>query len=207
MRRRIALLSAIGIALLGGLSASADPGGSMQAASAPSAPAGGPAPFDPRSFSSFALYWLGDRFEGLPLQATTRRDEPLARGEKVRADFVGFIYGDCFASDESGCPPPLEVQVWPACVRSLADYTLTPAGEALPHERATVRGVPAAFFENGLRLELYTGKATIVIFGLARAQIQRAAAALRGANALASSAPTLPPPARGALNGTLACGP
>jgi hypothetical protein len=97
------------------------------------------------------------------------------------------------------------VQVWPACVRSPADYRLTPAAEPLPHEAVIVRGVPAAFFENGLRLELYTGKATVVIFGLERAQIQRAAAALRGANALASSAPILPPPARGALEGTLTC--
>jgi len=70
---------------------------------------------------------------------------------------------------------------------------LLSAGEPLPRESVTVRGVPAAYFENGLRLELYTGKATVMIFGPERAQIQRAAAALRGANALASSAATLPP--------------
>jgi len=57
---------------------------------------------------------------------------------------------------------------------------LLSAGEPLPRESVTVRGVPAAYFENGLRLELYTGKATVMIFGPERAQIQRAAAALRG---------------------------
>lgn len=206
VRRRIALASVVGLALVSGLTTSAGTGSDGRRASAifnsrhsDLDPAGA------RSFSRFPLYWLGDSFERLPLKAITQRDEPLGRGEKVRADYVGFIYGDCAASGENGCPPPLEIQVWPACVRSLADYTLTPAGEPLAHEPTMVRGVPGAFFENGLRLELYTGNATVVIFGLDRAQIQRAAAALRAANALASPAPMLPPPARGAMNGTLAC--
>src|SRR5215211_4061253 len=61
-----------------------------------------------------------------------------------------------------------------------SSWPLLSAGEPLPRESVTVRGVPAAYFENGLRLELYTGKATVMIFGPERAQIQRAAAALRG---------------------------
>src|SRR5215216_1199803 len=132
-----------------------------------------------RSFTRFALYSLGNSYEGVPLTAITRRDDAAAAGERVRADYVGFVYGDCVARDENGCAPPLEVQVWPACVRSLADYTLTPVGAPLPHEATMVRGVPAALFEDGLRLELYTGNVTVVIFGLEQAQVLRAAAALR----------------------------
>jgi hypothetical protein len=158
-----------------------------------------------RSFGKFALYSLGDSFEGLPLTAITRREDAPQPSERVPADYVGFIYGDCVALGEQGCPPPLEVQIWPACLRSLADYSLTPAGPPLEHEPTIVRGVPAAFFDQGLRLELYTGDVTVVVFGLERAQIQRAAAALRGVNAFASSAPMLPPPVAGALAGTLRC--
>jgi hypothetical protein len=68
-----------------------------------------------------------------------------------------------------------------------------------------VRGVPAAFFEEGLRLGLYTGEVTVVVFGLERARIERAAAALRAATPLASSARNLPPPAAGAMTGSLRC--
>jgi hypothetical protein len=159
-----------------------------------------------RVFSKFPLYAPGESFEGLPLRALTRRDDAPVAGEKIRANYVGFVYGDCVASGENGCPPPVEVQVWPACARSLADYALTPSGEPLPHEASMVRGVPAAYFEDGLRLELYTGDVTVVVFGLDRSHVDRAAAALRPVNALASPARLLPPPAAGALAGTLTCG-
>jgi hypothetical protein len=160
---------------------------------------------DARSFSSFPLYWLGRSFDRLPLTALTRRDDAALAGHNVRADYVGFVYGDCVATDETGCPPPLEVQVWPACERSLGDYTLTPAGDPVPHRMTSVRGVPAAFFERGLRLELYTGNVTVVIFGLSKQLVLRAAGALAAANALASDRATLPRPVRGAMSGRLPC--
>jgi hypothetical protein len=163
------------------------------------------APADARAFDRFALYSVGDSFENLPLHAITRRDDAPHPAERVRADYVGFVYGDCVASDEQGCPPPLEIQVWPACERSIADYSLTPTGDPLPHESTFVRGAPAAWFEDGLRLEVYSGDVTVVVFGVDHAQIGRAAAALRAVNAAASQARMLPPPARGALAGTLAC--
>jgi hypothetical protein len=158
-----------------------------------------------RAFSKFPLYAPGESFEGLPLRAITRRADAPVPGETIRADYVGFVYGDCVASAETGCAPPVEVQVWPACRRSLADYTLTPAGDPLPHEASIVRGVPAAYFEDGLRLELYTGDVTVVVFGLDRTHVDRAAAALRAVNALASDRRLLPPPVPGALAGTAPC--
>lgn len=160
---------------------------------------------DARRFERFPLYAPGEDFEGLPLRVITRRSDPHVPGERIAADYVGFVYGDCVAGDERGCAPPLEVQVWPACVRSLSSYELTPAGEPLPYEASMVRGVPAAYFEEGLRLELYTGNVTIVIFGVDAGHVDRAAAALRAVNAVASRERLLPPPVPGALAGTVRC--
>ncbi len=164
--------------------------------------------FDSRSVSKFAdfpAYSLGDSFERLPLTAITRRVDKPYPGEPG-ADYISFLYGTCTTSDETGCPAPLEVQVWPACKRSLADYRLDPAGNPLPHVRSERRGVPAASFEDGTRLELYTGRVTIVVFGLDAAQVSRAATALRGVNVAASAGAPLPRPVAGALEGKLACG-
>jgi hypothetical protein len=157
------------------------------------------------SFSAFALYWLGSSFHRRRLTAITRRHDAAVAAQKVRVNYVDFVYGDCAATDETGCPPPLEIQVWPACERSLSDYTLTPAGDPVPRRMTSVRGVPAAFFERGLRLELYTGDVTVVIFGLKKQSVLRAAAGLSAANALASGRTTLPQPVGGAMEGRLTC--
>ena len=151
-------------------------------------------PAEARAFADFSLYWAGASFEGSPLTAIT-----LPRG------FVTFIYGDCKAASDSGCSPPLQVQVWRACERNLSSYALTPAGDPLPHQRVRLRGVPAAFFEGGARLELYTGDVSVVLFGEGRNQLRRAAEALRGANVGVGRAADLPPPVEGALAGRLRC--
>ena len=166
-------------------------------------------PTEARAFTDFALYSLGDSFEGLPLVAITRRlDPPISEFDVPlthRANFVNHIYGDCEAVSDSGCAPPLQIQVWPACERTLSSYSLTPAGDPFPHERTTVRGVPAAFFEDGGRLELYSSDVTIVIFGLGKEHVRRAAEALQPVNTAASAARNLPSPVPGALEGKLEC--
>lgn len=166
-------------------------------------------PAEARAFNDFALYSLGDSFEGLPLVAITQRlDPPISESDVPlthRANFVNHIYGDCEATSDSGCAPPLQIQVWPACERTLSSYSLTPAGDPFPHEDATIRGVPAAFYEDGGRLELYSGDVTIVIFGQGREHVRRAAEALQPVNAAASAARNLPRPLPGALEGRLPC--
>jgi hypothetical protein len=69
-----------------------------------------------------------------------------------------------------------------------------------------VRGVPAATFEDGQRLEIQTGKSTVVIFGDSPEFVRALASALRGLNNGVPAAAALPQPANGALDGTLACG-
>jgi hypothetical protein len=115
---------------------------------------------------------------------------------------IDFIYGTCTPTSETGCAPPIEVQVWPACVRNLSMYG-SPGAPAT--ESTTVRGAPAAFLENGERLEIQTGTVTIVIFASSRDEALRIASALRGLNAAVAAGRPLPAPANGALAGTLSC--
>ena len=149
----------------------------------------------PLAFHEFPLYDAGDRVDGLPLVAVLRRDDT--------ADFVSFVYGDCTAGDDEGCAPPAEVQVWPACRRNLRLYDSPLSGTPAP-EPTKVRGVPAAFFEDGERLELQTGISTVVVFAANRTRVLRIAAALRPLGASPSDRP-LPRPDPGALAGTLRC--
>jgi hypothetical protein len=95
----------------------------------------------------------------------------------VRAHSVSYIYGTCKATSELGCAPPLDIQTWPACERSPADYSV--AGEPLkPSEVLELRGVPARFYGDD-RLELSTGALTIVFFGDSRDLLLAAAEELR----------------------------
>jgi hypothetical protein len=150
---------------------------------------------DALAFTEFPLFDAGERVDGLPLTAVLRRDDT--------ADFVSFVYGDCTAADDAGCPPPLEIQVWPACLRNLHLYDSANAEAPMP-EPTTVRGVPSAFFEDGLRLELQASRSTIVVFGNSRERVLRAAGALREVGTPAPGT-RLPAPVPGAVDGALSC--
>jgi hypothetical protein len=133
-----------------------------------------------RAFDEFPLLYAGERVGELPLVAIVRRDDT--------ADYVSFIYGDCRpASPDGGCAPPVEVQVWPAGRRSLVSYDGLRGGS--PPELTRVRGSPAAFFDAGTRLELYTAEVTVVVFARTQAQVERIADALR---CVGSDAPAPP---------------
>jgi hypothetical protein len=150
---------------------------------------------DARAFDDHPLYFAGDRVEGLPLVTVLRRSDT--------ADFVSFVYGDCTPDDDMGCAPPLEIQVWPACRRHLALYGSSPSGPTI--ERTTVRDVPAAVLDGGTRLELQTGRSTIVVFGDSRGLLARVARLLRAIDGSVSVRHALPSPEPGALEGTLKC--
>ena len=189
-----------GVATLAYSAAAGDPPGFDAAHSDPTI--GGAA-----AFPDFPLYSPGQSLEGLPLTGMARRLEARVAPDTHRANFASFRYGDCTPGNDGGCPAPLEIQIWPACERNLSSYSLTPFGDPLPHERVTVRGVPAAFFEDGHRLELYTGSVSVVMFGEGKAQLLRAAEALQAVNTPDGPGPgePLPAPAAGALEGRLEC--
>ncbi len=133
-----------------------------------------------------ALFNAGERVDGLPLAAVLRREGS--------AEFVSFVYGECAPHDDAGCAPPAEIQVWPACRRNLGLY-----GDALGSrlaERTSVRGVPALLFDEGTRLELETGRSTVVVFADTPARLLRIAAALRALDGSVGSSQPLPQPLR-----------
>jgi hypothetical protein len=149
-----------------------------------------------RSFEGFPIYDAGPSVAGLPLVAVLRRSD-------TPTNYVSFIYGDCQAAGDMGCAPPIEIQVWPACVRNPSLYG-SPKGPT--PEMTVVRGVPAAFVDNdGLRLEIQTGTSTVVVFARSRDEALTVADALRGVNVPAGRAVSLPPAAAGVMNGTLRC--
>lgn len=123
-----------------------------------------------------------------------------------RGNFVASIYGSCKATSDQGCAPPLQIQTWPACERSAADYTVE--GRRLqPSEVLSIRGVPARFYGDD-RLEVSTGDVTVVIFSDNRALALAAARALRttpsSPDGVGPSA-NLPAPVSGSEGGTLPC--
>ncbi|HKP18353.1 MAG TPA: hypothetical protein VJT84_07725 [Gaiellaceae bacterium] len=137
--------------------------------------------------------------------AITRRKAAALRNRATGMDIVNYISGKCTTKRDGGCAPPFEVQIWPSCVRNPSTYRLTPAGRPLPSKRTSLRGVPAAYFEDGHRLELYTGRVTIVMFGRNRKQLAQAAASLEGVNNQGPAGRPLPAPAEGALKGQASC--
>lgn len=111
-----------------------------------------------RSFARFELYSLGGQFKGLDRVAILRANDKPFLGERVRSDHVTFVYGLCESVGGQACMTPIQVQVWNACERNENSYDI------LPDETLQLRGVGAAFYEQWSRLELYSGKSTIVIF-------------------------------------------
>lgn len=140
------------------------------------------------SSGALPLYWAGERIDDVPLTAVLRRED--------RARYVSFVYGNCEASSDGGCAPPAEVQVWPSCLRSLALYDDPRAGVG-SREPTTVRGVPAALFDDGTRLELETDRVTVVVFAHTRTSALRIAAALRSLDGSVAPGHSLPKQAEG----------
>ena len=130
-------------------------------------------------------YFVGEQFEELPLTAIDGKVGKLT-----------FIYGDCDASGDGGCAPPLQVQIWPIERR--------PPG-IIDREcrRVSVRGVPGAFY--GADLDLYVGAHTVSIFADSQARALRAATALRPVDSGSATTADLPAPKVDAGPGMAEC--
>lgn len=152
-----------------------------------------------QAFANFPLYFAGPNVAGFPLEAAVRIEAAPFAGEQVRQDDVTFLYGSCEAVGDDACASPLQIQVWNGCQRYPAMYAI-PSDESL-----TIRGVPASFYEEWTRLELYTGAVTVVLFGNGRDQLLEVAAALRGINHRLGPTQNLPAPARGLMEGKMRC--
>lgn len=134
----------------------------------------------------FQVYHVGSILETLKMNEAVRQHiatDPAAP-EIGRRDNVTYLYGECptlSASEiesEGGCLPPIEVQSTPLCEKHVGLY-LDPELGAWEYESKTIKGVPAASFDGGRILEIYTGTTTITIYGDDALQVLRFADALR----------------------------
>jgi hypothetical protein len=137
----------------------------------------------------------GEVVDGLRLSA--------ALGDGAGGGPSSLVYGDCAPAGDAGCAPPVEIQVWHACRRSLSLYRLLPHG--LAGEPAVVRGVPALVFDGGRRLELQTGRSTVVVFADSPARAARVAGALRSRDGRIAPGGRLPAPEPGAVERVVDC--
>jgi hypothetical protein len=167
--------------------------------------------------ANFPVYSLGPSVDGNQVTSIARRCDDPQPDAPARANYVSYVYGTCpelLEGTETACAPPLEIQSWPGCERSLADYELTP-GVPYPREKlGKLDGVPAYSFNDGTRVELYAGPGTIVIFATDPAIVDDAVAAIQAEPAAEpagppapadAQSPTLPPPEPGAVAGRLSC--
>jgi hypothetical protein len=137
-----------------------------------------------QTFPYYTLYWVGPSFAGHPLSA--------ADGLKTYISSVGdsVYYGDCVRSKGifggGSCLLPLQV--------TTVIYHLH-SNVALGQQRnVLVRGVPAAVYDEGRSIEIYSGRVAIDIFSDNYAHAIAATALLRPLNAPGSAGGPLPPP-------------
>jgi len=177
----------------------------LEAVGAPSAAA---EPADCGSVG-FDRYDVGAELGGVQKAETVRMCEPDT-GAPTRINKSVTFYGSCNpASNGGACAPPLQVASWPACERNLALYDKYPApdGSTDSYTRTTIRGVPAAIFDGGQQIEVYTAATTVVIFSEKHGLAKAAASRLTGVHdgRLVPNTEDLPAPVPGALAGELKC--
>lgn len=137
-----------------------------------------------QTFPYYTLYWVGPTFERHPLTA--------ADGVEGYKPGVGdsVYYGDCVPGNgvlgSKGCLLPLKV--------TTAVFALRSNIELGSQRNAIIRGVPAAIFEEGRAMELYTGRLVIDLYASTPARAYAAAQLLQPLNAPGSSAEPLPLP-------------
>lgn len=167
--------------------------------------------------ANFPAYSLGPSVDGHEVTSVSRNCAEPEPEAPARDNSVTYVYGVCpelLDGTAESCAPPLAIQTWPACERSLADYEVTP-GVPYPHKSlGELQGVPAYSFDEGTRTELYTGSATIVIFAADPSLIDKAVEAIQAEPASEppgepaptdAASPDLPPPDPGATTGKLSC--
>jgi hypothetical protein len=170
---------------------------------------------EPTNFDRFSV---GRSFQAHPVRYTVRQCKGGATAHRIRTNDVVSVYGTCTSRGDSGCIPPLSVETWPACQRSLADYEAW-TGRPYPHSRPVSwsHGAVSVSFDGGTRVEVYTGRSTIVFFGndpqlvaSALGSLRREPRGDRVSNPVTSATgavgiDALPAPVPGALTGRLSC--
>jgi hypothetical protein len=137
-----------------------------------------------QTFPYYRVYWAGPSFQGNHLTA--------ADGLRGYIEKIGdsVYYGDCVKSKGifggGSCVLPLQVTTVIYHVHSNA-----PLGS---QRNIVVRGVPAAVYDEGRSIEVYTGRVAIDIFSNSFPRALAAARQLLPINAPGSAAGALPAP-------------
>jgi hypothetical protein len=138
-----------------------------------------------QTFPYYPIYWAGPRFGAYPLAAADgRKSYNSAIGDSV-------YYGDCVAGKssalgESGCELPLQI--------TTVLYRMASTASLGPHRNALLRGVPAAIYDDGRSIQLYSGRLAINVFSDSLSDALAAIRRLRPLNATGSAIRPLPPP-------------
>jgi hypothetical protein len=137
-----------------------------------------------QTFPYYRVYWVGSRFEGQSLVAVDgRKSYNSSVGD-------GVYYGDCISGKSlfggGSCTLPLRV--------ATLIYTRHDNKPLGAQRNILIRGVPAAVYDEGRSLELYTGRLAIDVFSDTFAGARAAALSLRPMNARGSASEPLPPP-------------
>jgi hypothetical protein len=137
-----------------------------------------------RTFPYYTIYWAGPTFEHHPVTAA----DGIQAYKASTGDSI--YYGDCVAGNgplgSNGCLLPLKVRT--------TVYSLHSNVELGTQRNTIIRGVPAAVFEQGRAIELYTGQLSIDLYSDTATRALAAANLLRPLNAAGTSAAPLPPP-------------
>lgn len=137
-----------------------------------------------RSFPYFTLYWVGPRFEHIRLVATDgRRSYSPGYGDSV---YYGNCVGEQGLVGGGTCHLPLQVKT--VVYQRHSDDALGPQRNVL------LRGVPAAIYDAGHAIELFTGQVQVDLFSTSEARSLAAVAQLRPVNASGSPGEPLPAP-------------
>lgn len=121
-------------------------------------------------FASMDTYrWTPDDNAGAVrlVLKTSRCDAPNPR-HIVRPVFRSRLYARCRT-----CASELEVQSWPSCVRSRSDVVGERRQGYFRHRRLSIRDVPALWFPGDQRLEVYTQRTTLLLFGRSLKQLRK----------------------------------
>jgi hypothetical protein len=154
---------------------------------------------DAEKFRAFPVYYPGEEVAGLPLEEVVKRGV-----EETRAQVWSFHYGTCeLPEGEGGCSTPLQIQSQSTCRRWATAGSLGSTPRTYPFKGARASGGIDHRIEIS-PMEVFTGRATVVIFGDEKAVVKAAARALRKVGA-SEAQRRLPAPVPGSLGGKLPC--
>lgn len=118
---------------------------------------------DAREFDGFSIYWVGESFQGLPLDALYKVRSPGVPGyEDITAsDVVALDYGTCqIPPGQTGCPVPLSIIIYPYCTHPPETlHNSVKVGPPMDMRGATVQYTGAS------DLGLWTGDVAVSVHG------------------------------------------